>query len=122
MRKPTHRSRHSYSLIIGIIVLCSASTFAQGIITTVAGNGEKGFWGNGGLAISTPLNLRPFTGGVAVDLTGNLYIADTGSDRVYKVSPAGQRWTVAGSDCWVCALGEQLAGDPRAGFSGDGGR
>ena len=109
-------------LLVCVAWLNAVPAFAQGIITTVAGNGERGFWGNGGQATSTPLNLRPHTGGVAVDLAGNLYIADTGSHRIYKVSPDGQRLTVAGSDCWVCAPEEQLAGDPRAGFSGDGGQ
>ena len=107
-------------LMICLVTLNVASTRAQGIITTVAGNGETGFWGNGGQAIKTPLNLGQFTGGVAVDLAGNLYIADTESHRVYQVRN-GQRLTVAGSDCWVCAPEEQLLGDPHAGFSGDGG-
>jgi len=125
--QPSARDIRRHALLLLWSLACVAwlnavPAFAQGIITTVAGNGEHGFWGNGGGATSTPLNLGPYTGGVAVDAAGNLYIADTGSHRVYKVSPNGQRFTVAGSDCWVCAPEEQLAGDPRAGFSGDGGQ
>lgn len=117
--------RRAFSLLWLLVCLAGLNAvpaFAQRIITTVAGNGERGIWGNGGQAIRTPLNLGAYTGGVAVDAAGNFYIADTGSHRIYKVSPNGQRFTVAGSDCWVCTVDEQLAGDPRAGFSGDGGQ
>jgi uncharacterized protein YjiK len=46
---------------------------ANGVITTVAGNGTQGFSGDGGPATSAQL-FQPF--GVAVDATGNLYISD----------------------------------------------
>jgi uncharacterized protein (TIGR03437 family) len=74
-----------------------------GIITTVAGNGTQGFSGDGGPATSAQLN-GPF--GVAVDSTGNVYIADTNNYRVRKVS-GGTITTVAGNGNF--------------GFSGDGG-
>ncbi len=74
-----------------------------GVITTVAGTGGGTFWGDGGTAASAGL-LNPH--GVAVDLTGNLYIADYGNNRVRKVS-GGTITTVAGNGV--------------AGFSGDGG-
>src|SRR6185437_9089317 len=44
-----------------------------GVITTVAGNGDKGFSGDRGPAAAASLN-EPY--GVAVDQAGNLYIAD----------------------------------------------
>jgi sugar lactone lactonase YvrE len=71
-----------------------------GIITTVAG-GAQGFSGDGGAATSAQLNNPQ---GVAVDSAGNLYIADTGNDRIRKVSAAsGIIKTVvsnqAGPDC-----------------------
>ena len=47
---------------------------ANGIITTVAGNGTSGFSGDGGLATAAQLN-GPY-GGVAADAAGNLFIAD----------------------------------------------
>jgi sugar lactone lactonase YvrE len=76
----------------------------SGIISTVAGNGSPGFSGDGGLATSAGLN---YPGDVAVDASGNLYIADIGNQRIRKVSPGGIISTVAGNGS--------------RGFSGDGG-
>ena len=45
----------------------------NGIITTVAGNGTNGYSGDGGAATNAELNQPT---GVAVDATGNLFIAD----------------------------------------------
>jgi sugar lactone lactonase YvrE len=68
---------------------------ASGIITTVAGNGAAAFAGDGGPATSASLN-SPF--GVAVDSTGNLYIADTVNGRIRRVDAAtGNITTVAGT-------------------------
>ena len=65
-----------------------------GIITTVAGNGWRGFSGDGGPAISAKLN-GPM--GVAVDGSGNLFIADTENTRIRKVDAGtGIITTVAG--------------------------
>jgi uncharacterized protein (TIGR03437 family) len=66
---------------------------AQGMITTVAGNGNAGFSGDGGPAQSAALN-RPHS--VAVDGAGNLYIADTNNNRIRKVSTSGTITTIAG--------------------------
>ncbi|GAA4934532.1 hypothetical protein GCM10023237_66030 [Streptomyces coeruleoprunus] len=52
-------------------------------ITTVAGNGSTGFGGDGGLAVNAVLN-EPRS--IAVDPGGDLYISDTGNNRVRKVS------------------------------------
>lgn len=73
-----------------------------GIITTVAGN--TGSAGDGGPATAAALNY-PY--GVAVDITGNMFIADTHNQRIRKVAPGGQITTVAGNGSY--------------GFSGDGG-
>jgi DNA-binding beta-propeller fold protein YncE len=54
-----------------------------GIITTVAGNGNQGFSGDGGPATSASLNSPV---GVAVDAAGNLLVADTFNDRIRQVS------------------------------------
>jgi len=62
------------------------------IITTVAGNGGSGESGDGGLATNAML----FAGGVAVDSSGNFYIADSANDRVRKVNTNGIISTVAG--------------------------
>jgi trimeric autotransporter adhesin len=65
-----------------------------GIISTVAGNGSKSFSGDGGLATSAALNT-PQT--VAVDATGNVFIADYANGRIRKVSANGIISTVAGN-------------------------
>ena len=78
---------------------------SQGIISTVAGTGAAGSSGDGGQAASAQLS-SPL--GVALDAKGNLYIADTGNNRVRMVSPQGVITPMAGNDI--------------AGFSGDGGQ
>jgi sugar lactone lactonase YvrE len=76
---------------------------ANGNITTVAGNGQQGFFGDGGSATSAALN---HPSAVALDVSGNLYIADSGNHRVRIVSNG----TIA-----------TFAGNGTAAFSGDGG-
>ena len=70
-----------------------------GIITTIAGNGEAGFSGDGGDATEAKLSLPE---GIWIDLSGNLYIADTGNNRIrlvkgvatpMAVSPRGKQPT-----------------------------
>jgi uncharacterized protein (TIGR03437 family) len=67
---------------------------ANGVISTVAGNGTAGFGGDGGAGISAQLNQPQ---GLALDKNGNLYIADSGNNRVRKLTPAGTISTWAGS-------------------------
>src|SRR5439155_539219 len=68
---------------------------ATGIITTVAGNGDLGCAGDGGAATSTTLYCPS---GVALDASGNLYIADQNNRRIRKVDAAtGIITTVAGN-------------------------
>jgi hypothetical protein len=57
---------------------------STGTISTIAGNGSDGFSGDQGPARAAQLS-RP--SGAAVDASGNLFIADTGNDRVRRVSP-----------------------------------
>ena len=77
----------------------------SGNISTVAGSGSGfGFSGDGGPATSAKLS---FPTGVAVDSSGNLFIADKDNERIRKVDTSGNISTVAGSGT--------------AGFSGDGG-
>ncbi len=65
----------------------------SGIITTVAGNGGYGFSGDNGPATDASLN-GPW--GVAVDASGNLFIADTDNNVIRKVDTNGFIMTVAG--------------------------
>jgi uncharacterized protein (TIGR03437 family) len=81
---------------------------SNGIITTVAGNGLPGFSGDNVPATSTALSSPRR---VAVDGSGNLFIADTGNQRIRKVSASGIITTVAGNG----------NGGTSGGFSGDGG-
>jgi sugar lactone lactonase YvrE len=74
-------------------------------ITTVAGNGNPGFSGDGGPAISAMLSD---VNGLAADAAGNLYIVDSSNQRVRRVDQATQAITT-------------VAGDGIFGFSGDGG-
>ncbi|MCP4263323.1 MAG: hypothetical protein GY774_38325, partial [Planctomycetes bacterium] len=76
----------------------------SGIITTVAGNGQIIYSGDGGPASEAGLR---FPYGVAVDSIGNVYIADTGNQRIRKVDTSGIITTVAGNGQY--------------GYSGDGG-
>jgi len=64
-----------------------------GVITTVAGNGVSGFSGDGGPATSAAIY---YPNAVALDNSGNLYIADTLNNRIRKVS-GGTITTIAGN-------------------------
>jgi hypothetical protein len=63
-----------------------------GIITTVAGNGQPAFGGDGGPAVSASLNL-PF--GLAIDGEDNLYIADSQNNRLRVVIAQGADFNLA---------------------------
>ncbi|HET6372930.1 MAG TPA: hypothetical protein VFG76_06470 [Candidatus Polarisedimenticolia bacterium] len=68
--------------------------FATGILSTVAGNGLGGYNGDG--IAATAASMTPE--GLALDAVGNLYIADTGNQRVRRVDRAtGIITTVAGN-------------------------
>ena len=66
----------------------------DGIITTVAGTGIAGFSGDDGPAASAQL-MNPFA--IAVDATGNLFIAEPAGNRIRRVSTSGVISTVAGN-------------------------
>ncbi len=83
-----------------------------GVITTIAGTGAQGFDGDNGPAGAAVLNL-PI--GVTLDPAGDLYIADSGNDRVRKVSSA------TGSVNTGTATIQTIIGAGSEGFSGDAG-
>lgn len=67
---------------------------AQGLVTTVAGNGAQGMAGDGGPAPLAELN-QPAA--CALDSAGDLYIADTYNHRIRKIDTTGTITTVAGN-------------------------
>jgi len=75
------------------------------VISTVAGNGSQGFSGDGGPATSAEL-CAPY--GVAVDSSGNLFIADYCNNCIRRVDAVTQ-------------VISTVAGNGSQGFSGDGG-
>jgi RHS repeat-associated protein len=83
---------------------CIRKVDTSGIITTVAGDGTQSYSGDGGPAAQAKLD---FPCGVAVDASGNIYIADSYNHRVRKVDTSGIITTVSG--------------DGTQGYSGDGG-
>ncbi len=76
----------------------------NGIISTVAGNGTRGYFGDGGQATSAELN---WPSGIAFDNSGNMFIGDYKNNRIRIVNPSGIISTIAGIGI--------------AGYSGDGG-
>jgi uncharacterized protein (TIGR03437 family) len=77
---------------------------AAGVITRFAGNGTYANSGNGGLA--TAASFQYITG-MAADLSGNLYVADSAAHVVRRITPAG--------------VLNAFAGTGAAGFSGENG-
>ena len=80
-------------------------TVSTGVITTVAGSGTAGYSGDGSAATSAELN---FPTGVAVDSSGNIYIADIDNYVIRKVTAS-------------TGVISRVAGNGTAGFSGDSG-
>ena len=64
----------------------------SGVVTTFAGNGNKGYSDGTGTAASF---ARP--SGITMDGSGNLYVGDVENNRIRKVSPSGVVTTLAGS-------------------------
>ena len=69
----------------------------QGIITTVAGNGTRGFAGDGGPATAANLDLFGYSASMGVDAAGNVYVAENQNGRVRKIDPQGIITTIAGN-------------------------
>jgi uncharacterized protein (TIGR03437 family) len=78
--------------------------FVNGALTTYAGNGNIGSNGDNGPATQATLT-NPI--GLALDASGNLYIADASAFRIRVVSPTGIITTIAGTN--------------HDGYGGDGG-
>ncbi len=76
----------------------------DGIIRTIAGSGDLGYGGDGGPATAAQLR-NPI--GIAVDTRGTVYIADSGNNRIRKVTPDGRIQTAFGN-----GFGEGKGGKP----------
>jgi len=63
------------------------------VITTVAGSGKAGYAGDGGPATEARMNSPEH---VAVDAEGNLFIEDTGNNRIRMVDLNGMITTIVG--------------------------
>jgi trimeric autotransporter adhesin len=75
--------------------IVNPTTIKRDIITTYAGNGTAGYKGDGGLAKNAELDAPT---GVAVDSSGDIFIADTGNNVVREVvALTGDIKTVAGN-------------------------
>jgi len=101
MRKKSLRMIVSLMLVLAMILQLEMQPgwgekvyAAAGVISTVAGNGTRGYSGDGEAATSAQLNAPT---GVAVDSSGNLYIADRANFVIRKVDTAGKISTVAGN-------------------------
>lgn len=77
----------------------------NGVIATIAGCGQAGYAGDGGPAIEAAFN-EPY--GIAVDRTGNIYVADRRNHCVRRIDA-------------VSGIATTFAGTGSAGFGGDGG-
>jgi sugar lactone lactonase YvrE len=89
-----------------------------GIVTTVLGNGEQDFCGDNGPALDACIN---YTTGLAIDASGNLFIAESASGRIRRVAAdSGIITTFAGTGVNAGHTGD---GGPAtaAGFNGLGG-
>ncbi|MGA2345693.1 MAG: hypothetical protein ABSF93_06775, partial [Candidatus Sulfotelmatobacter sp.] len=90
---------------------------AAGTLTVVAGNGTLGYSGDGGPATSAALNGPE---SVALDGTGNIFIADTNNSVIRAVNTQSTAITVAGVVIQPGTI-QTVAGSGTAGYSGDGG-
>ncbi len=66
---------------------------AAGVITTIAGSSTSGTSGDAALATAARLTDPR---GVTVDQLGNVYITDSGNERIRRIDPAGIILTVVG--------------------------
>ena len=86
----------------------------QGMISTVAGSGQRGFAGDGGPALKAQFALPVGQRGhpaahIALADDGTLYLADTENNRIRQISPGPERMV------------NTVAGNGKYGWAGDGG-
>lgn len=100
-----------FASLLVLFGLGTMTTYAQitlpatGNISTVAGNGSAGYSGDAGQATHAEINNAE---GIAVDINGDIYLADSANNRIRKVTA-------------TTGVISTIAGNGNAGFSGDGG-
>jgi len=78
---------------------CIRKVSPSGTISTIAGVYPTfGYSGDGGPASSAQLK---YPDGLLVDAAGNVYIGDGGNNRVRKINPAGNIYTIAGNGTYA---------------------
>jgi len=73
---------HGYLCVSDTFNHCIRRIDARGVISTIAGTGERGFAGDGGLATAAQMN-EPY--GIVIDRAGTLYVADRLNHRVRRI-------------------------------------
>lgn len=92
-------------VLLVMAALCANQSLAQPLIKSIAGTGEAGYSGDGGLATQAKIS-NPFD--VALDTDGNIYFSESGNHVIRRVdAKTGTISTVAGTG--------------QKGYSGDGG-
>jgi DNA-binding beta-propeller fold protein YncE len=86
-------------------MFCKLTSLYVSEISTIAGDGTQGFSGDGGSASGAILNSPA---AVAIDVAGNVYVADSGNNRVRKINA-------------VSGVITTVVGNATETFSGDGG-
>ena len=81
-----------------------------GDIYTIAGDGSRGFSGDGGPAVDAALDWEGGGGGLAIDGAGNVLIADSGNDRIRRVG-ASVEPPVATLSPSTVQFGDEVLGD-----------
>jgi hypothetical protein len=105
--------------VIRVVAETTLSFYGQsmtaGDIYTVAGTGGVGYFGDGGSATAALLNSPT---GVAVDPSGDLFVADSSNHAIRMVAAASGTY-----DGQITTAGDiyTVAGNGTSGFSGDGG-
>ena len=66
----------------------------DGIVQTIAGTAQGGFYGDGGPATRARFSIPM---GLAMDAEGNLFVGDSGNNRVRRINADGIVTTVAGT-------------------------